>query len=342
MNAHGRPSLRRRVDERLIAGVVGGIADWLNAPVVFLRVVVYLALTFWPWSMAGYAAAALLVPARGHDRPGWDNLVALARVGALSAGPVILWGSDLSADELFRRSPDLWVPLSAFYLVAVAVFLTRSYPHGPSDEEARATVLGAAPTFLAVAALALGIWLAPGVRWEHGVALVPLVAGVYLLVGARAGSWRARVGPAAVAAFAAAAVAGAGVRLDGGIGDRAWVASAQASPPAAQSVAVGNLKLDLVKLPRTDRTVDVRASVGVGELDVYIPQNARVSLDLKVGRGSLDLSAGRVSSGLDLEVHRRHGLVGGTRVPGKNFRGTRIHLDLSVGSGTLSVYRGHP
>jgi phage shock protein PspC (stress-responsive transcriptional regulator) len=337
-----RPSLRRRVDERLIAGVMGGIADWLNAPVYFLRVVLYFGLIIWPWLVAVYAGAALLLPARGHDRPGWDNVLVFARVAAIVAVPFVVGGWDIGDDSSFSRSPELWVPVTAFWVTGLAVFFTRSYPRGPSEEEARATVLGAAPTFLAAAALALGIWLAPDVRWERGVALVPLVAGAFLLIGIRSGNWRGRIAPAVVATFAAAAIAAADVRLDGGIGDRAWVASAQASPPRAQSVAVGDLTLDLHKLPPGNRTVHVRASVGIGTLTIYLPRNARISLDVKVGRGRLDLHAGHVKDGLDLRVRRARGLVGGARVPGKDFHGTPIHLDATVGSGELSVWRGRP
>jgi len=337
-----RPSLRRRVDQRLIAGVVGGIADWLNAPVAFLRVVVYFAMSIWPWLLAGYAAAALLLPARGHDRPGWDNAIGLARISALVIGPISLWGFDVSTGSLFRHSPELWAPLTALTLVAVGVFFTRSYPRGPTDEEARATVLGALPTFLAVAAIAAGVWLVPDVRWERALAFVPLIAGIYLLLGARSGSWRRRIAPAVVAACGAAMLAAGGVRLDGGIGDRDLVASAAASPPQAQRVAVGNLTIDLTRLPKTDQPVPVRASVGVGNLHVYLPENARISLDLRVGRGELNLSSGHVKDGLNLRIHRTHGLVGGERVPDKDFHGTPIQLDASVGSGSLSVYRGHP
>jgi phage shock protein PspC (stress-responsive transcriptional regulator) len=337
-----RPSLRRRVDNRLVGGVVGGIADWLNAPVGFLRFVVFLALTPWPSTLAVYAGLALVLPARGHNRPGWDNVIALARVGVVAAAPVLLFGPGSDSDSLHGRSPELWVPLSAFSLVGYALFFTRSYPRGPSDEEARATVLGAVPAFAVAAAIGLGIWLAPDVRWERAVALVPLVAGAFLLLGIRSGSWRPRIGPAAVTAFAAVAIAAAGVRLDGGIGDRAFVASAAASPHYARSVAVGNLTLDLRKMPRTERTVNVRASVGVGNLQVYLPKNARISLDVKVGRGVLDLSTGHRKEGLDEHLHTAHGLVGGERVPGKDFHGTPVHLVASVGSGELSVARGRP
>ena len=342
MNERQRPSLRRRVDNRLVGGVVGGLADWLNAPVGFLRVIVYLAMTPWPVLLAVYAGACLVLPARGHNRPGWDNVIALARVGVVAAAPVLFLGNSTSSDSLLRRSPELWIPLSAFTLVGYALFFSRSYPRGPSNEEARATVLGAAPAFAVAAAIALGVSLAPDVRWERGIALVPLVAGAFLLLGIRSGSWRPRIAPAVVAAFAATAIAAAGVRLDGGVGNRVWVASAAASSHYAQSVAVGNLTLDLTNMPRTNRTVNVRASVGVGNLDVRVPKNARVSLDVKVGRGVLDLTTGHRKEGLDLHVHTAHGLVGGERVPGKDFHGTPVHLVASVGSGELSVYRGNP
>jgi phage shock protein PspC (stress-responsive transcriptional regulator) len=64
-----RPRLRRRAEHRLAAGVAGGIADSLNAPVAFVRVVLGFAIAWVPWTAWAYAAAALVLPAGGRSRP---------------------------------------------------------------------------------------------------------------------------------------------------------------------------------------------------------------------------------------------------------------------------------
>src|SRR5688572_18210911 len=70
-----RSPLRRRTEHRLAAGVAGGVADRLNASAAFVRVILFFAIAWAPWGLEAYAAAALLIPPRGSDRPDWDNVI---------------------------------------------------------------------------------------------------------------------------------------------------------------------------------------------------------------------------------------------------------------------------
>lgn len=59
--------LRRSGDERMLAGVAGGIARYLNADVTLVRVIIAALVLFTGVGAALYLAAWLLIPAEGED-----------------------------------------------------------------------------------------------------------------------------------------------------------------------------------------------------------------------------------------------------------------------------------
>jgi phage shock protein PspC (stress-responsive transcriptional regulator) len=151
-----RPALRRRTEQRLLAGVAGGLADWLNAPVVFVRLVLFLLAGYSSIPAAVYAGAALVVPARGHNRPSWDNLIGAGRVGLLFLVPAVAFGSSLDLSALFDEAPSVWIPVVALQLTgrAYGARLASVHPHLPAARGRLALVVEvvrAAPAELGVA-----------------------------------------------------------------------------------------------------------------------------------------------------------------------------------------------
>ena len=61
--------LRRSGDDKMLAGVAGGIARYLNADVTLVRVIIAALALFTGAGVALYIAAWLLIPADGHDQP---------------------------------------------------------------------------------------------------------------------------------------------------------------------------------------------------------------------------------------------------------------------------------
>ena len=59
--------LRRSADEKMLAGVAGGIARYLGADVTLVRVIVAALVLFTGVGAALYLAAWLLIPADGDD-----------------------------------------------------------------------------------------------------------------------------------------------------------------------------------------------------------------------------------------------------------------------------------
>jgi phage shock protein PspC (stress-responsive transcriptional regulator) len=64
---HQTRQLRRSDDDRMLAGVAGGIARYLNADVTLVRVIIAALTLFSGAGAALYLAAWLLIPADGHD-----------------------------------------------------------------------------------------------------------------------------------------------------------------------------------------------------------------------------------------------------------------------------------
>jgi phage shock protein PspC (stress-responsive transcriptional regulator) len=65
----GARPLRRSGDDRMLAGVAGGIARYLNADVTLVRVIIAALALCTGAGVALYGAAWLLIPADGHDQP---------------------------------------------------------------------------------------------------------------------------------------------------------------------------------------------------------------------------------------------------------------------------------
>ena len=65
----GARQLRRSGDDKMLAGVAGGIARYLNADVTLIRVIIAALALFTGAGVALYLAAWLLIPADGEDQP---------------------------------------------------------------------------------------------------------------------------------------------------------------------------------------------------------------------------------------------------------------------------------
>jgi phage shock protein PspC (stress-responsive transcriptional regulator) len=60
--------LRRSADNKMLAGVAGGIARYLNTDVTLVRIIIAALVLFTGAGVALYVAAWLLIPADGEDQ----------------------------------------------------------------------------------------------------------------------------------------------------------------------------------------------------------------------------------------------------------------------------------
>jgi phage shock protein PspC (stress-responsive transcriptional regulator) len=230
--------LRRRTEQRLIAGVAGGIAHRLNASAGFVRVFLAIA-SFWAldWVLAIYAIAALVIPPRDADRPDWDNLIGLTRLAVLIAVPVFGDRAGMVVNEPLQGPAGWWIAYYGLLAAGAVALLTADYrrERPRTRNEARAVVLGAAPVAACFAALGAAMLLAPDVRWERYLPIASLVAAAALLVATRRRSAAAFLAPALLAMGMVGVAMAADARLQGGLGDQRLRPTATAAPTSSRA-----------------------------------------------------------------------------------------------------------
>ncbi len=334
-----RARLRRRTEHRLLAGVAGGIADRLNASVAFVRIFLAVALLWGPWILWAYAAAALVIPRRGADRPDWDNLVGVARIGVVFGLPTLVLGGSIYINEPLGGPPGWWIAYYGLFVAGAVALMSADYRRGRARtrEESRAVVLAALPVCGCLLVLAAAMLLAPDVRWERLVPVAALVGAGTLAMAARRGRLGPVLTPALLTIALAAVVAGGDLRLQGGLGDARITPQLTPGESIVERRAIGDLFLDLRHLRDAASPTTVEASVGVGTLHVTLPRGARVELDARVGEGRIDawLATG-VSAVQGYDQRMRRDLPRAERA-----RPTApIRLKADVGIGSIDFERG--
>lgn len=159
------------------------------------------------------------------------------------------------------------------------------------------------------------------------------VVGIGLLVGAFAGRARWLIVPGIVLSLVTSATAAAEDHFSGGLGERDWRPTTVAAAERPFRLGVGEGRLDLTGLPRGS-TVDVEVRLGVGELRISVPADARVIVDAQVGAGTMRVLDGKRLDGTDLTDRAFSDPADGVTPSG-----TTITIDAEVGLGDLEVHR---
>jgi Cell wall-active antibiotics response 4TMS YvqF len=135
------------------------------------------------------------------------------------------------------------------------------------------------------------------------VASVVTVAGLLLLASAFVGGARWLIVPAAALATGVGVAAAADLDFPGGIGEREYRPLTVSSLPAdGYELGIGRLEVDLRELDwRPDQVVNLDVNVGLGQIDVAVPERVCVEADLHAGAGEL-LVAGERNDGVDVNT----------------------------------------
>ena len=346
-----------RSDDRIVLGVAAGLGRALAIDPLLIRIAFVVLGLFSGVGVLVYIAAFLLLA----DSPTSPPPSTVRRIaGIVAALAAMSW--------LFNGDADLpdtgWVVAIGLFGAAVALWrgqapaATRSAPpvveaqadtHADVQQDSTTTQWESLATnypkqprpprsplgLLTIgAATVVGslIWLLNensqdrGV-WAFGWATVVLGAG--LLVGAFAGRARWLIVPAiatAIAALTASALSFAGVGLDYPSGDRSEFIGAGSTVADHYRTGVGSFELIIADYPQ-DLSTEVE--VGIGNLTVVVPDDARVQVDARVGIGAIN-ALGSTSDGYRRTLSLDNNTEG---VP-------TITLKLRVGVGDIQVRRG--
>ncbi|MGQ0825980.1 MAG: PspC domain-containing protein [Actinomycetota bacterium] len=163
---------------------------------------------------------------------------------------------------------------------------------------------------------------------QAAAAVALAVVGVALVVSAWYGRARGLVLLGILLTIKLSVLAVIDVPLEGGIGDRLYRPTTVADVRDEYRLAMGQMTVDLRDVPFREGTRTVEASVGMGELQVQLPDDVSVRVDAHSGAGVVKLF-GREAEGWDVDDDRV------VTEPG----GATLVLDLEVGFGGIEVVR---
>ena len=100
--------------------------------------------------------------------------------------------------------------------------------------------------------------------------------------------------------------------------------------PLITELAIGKMVVDLRAVDFSGQQRAVHASVGIGDLDVLVPDGVRVVVDGHAGAGSVSAFGRRTETCCPTDIRRVR--------PGIDTAGT-LRIDAEVGAGTVEVKR---
>lgn len=316
-----RPRLTRSSDDRVVAGVAGGLGRHLGVDPLAVRIT-FVILTFaGGLGLLAYLAFLVLLPSDDPDAPpvGWGA----ART--IGAGLLVV-------AALAILIPDwLWGPeLPVLFVVGLVAFaLLRAI----RDDGAGGVGRTAAKAGLGILLLGLAaggfVAAAAGSAVGGGIVVAGLVIafGVGLVGGAFNGGARWLIAPGLLLALPLGAVAATDLDVRGSWGERTFRPLAIADLAGGYEMGVGSMRVDLRGLDLPAGRSDLSLDMGLGEIQVLVPDGMCVTTEAHAGMGAIDTGDGE-EGGVDIDVRD---------VPRVASEEPRLHLVAGVGVGAIHV-----
>jgi phage shock protein PspC (stress-responsive transcriptional regulator) len=313
--------LTRSSTDSFIGGVAGGLGRHLNIDPLAIRI------TFVILSFAGgigllaYLLCLVFIPTDDPSAPPvkWGLArtlgVGLIVVAALAfALPNWLWG------------PQLPLLLVAGAVVYLLVRMTREDGGSHASHVAARIAIGV--VLVAVAAGGF-VAAAAGSALGGGIVVAGLViaCGVGLVGGAFRGGARWLIIPALVLALPLGAVAATDLDVRGTWGDRTFHPASVAELAGGYDMGVGSMRVDLRDVDLPAGRTDLKLDIGMGEIQLLVPEDMCVTTDAKIGIGVVNAGDGD-QGGIDVDVIDRRSVDSG--VP-------HLHVIADVGMGAVHV-----
>ena len=352
--------LHRSRDDRLLAGVSGGLGRYFDITPNFFRVGFAILTLVGGAGILLYLAAALVIPEEGRT----DSIAAEA-LKRYRERPWLLVGVALVGIAFLSlvAQADLW-PDSGFAwtLLVIGVITIAIAQRGRGEKQTPAAATQTQPLasesatepmivpppaprtpsllvpvlgLLLVGAGVLAFLSAVGVdiRWDLALAVGAVAVGVAVVAGAYL---RRRTGGLVVIGLTLAglalAVSATDVRLEGPIGDRLYTPNTAVDISRSYEMAIGEFDLDLSETTLSSGETPIDVNVGIGDLTVVVPRFVPVEVDATASAGSVSVF-GRQSSGVDSDLHAD--LSGAPPNLDK-----KLVIDAHVGLGSVTVVRG--
>jgi phage shock protein PspC (stress-responsive transcriptional regulator) len=348
--------LQRSRDDRILAGVAGGLGRYFDISPTFFRIGFAILALVGGAGILLYVAAWLVIPDEGasdsivsealrrrRDRPWLLAGVALVAIALVS----LLAQADFWPNSGFAWTLLLLGGLAIMFAQRRAVDGTppddaATPAAGPPDDAAIPAPRPRQPSLLlpglgvllaAAGALALADAVGVDVRWDVALAVGAIGTGVAVVAGV---ALRRRTGGLVVVglvlAALAVAVSAVDVRLEGPIGNRVYSPFETSDLKRDYDISIGDLELDLSNVALAAGDTEVDANVGIGELTVIVPNDVAVDVDASASAGEVTVF-GRSESGVDADLSRSIGALGSDRT---------LRIDAHVGLGDVVVERETP
>jgi phage shock protein PspC (stress-responsive transcriptional regulator) len=314
-----RPRLTRSTSDSVIAGVAGGLGRHLNVDPLAIRIA-FVILTFaGGLGILAYLAFLVFVPSDDPSSPRRWSIARIVGAGLLVVAAIAV----LTPDWIV--GPWLVALCAAGVVTYLLIRVMREDGTGFSGVAARIAI------GVVLLALAVGgfVAAAAGSAIGGGIVIGGLIiaCGIGLVGGAFRGGARWLIAPAIVLALPLTAVAATDLDLSGTWGDKAFRPANVADVGDGYEMGVGSMKVDLRELQLPPGRTELPLKLGMGEIQVLVPDDMCVVTNGDISLGAADTGGGD-EGGVDFEIEDDR-----TPDPGVDY----VHLDVDLGIGELRV-----